>query len=165
MPFLKLREKGSKKAHRVDSADAIVGRDPAAGVFVDGDAAKTVSGRHARFFLGEDGKWYVEDTGSRNGTYVGARKLEPGTRHALSVGECVGLGLTGTQLMVEEAVGRAFAATMLEAQPAPVAAVAPGTVPMRRSEAIRAGIHDVVAPHSNDEVRIVLRSTLSGARA
>jgi pSer/pThr/pTyr-binding forkhead associated (FHA) protein/S1-C subfamily serine protease len=161
MPYLKLLEKGSKKSHRVDGTEAVVGRDPAAAIFVEGDAAKTVSGRHARFFLGEDGKWYVEDTGSRNGTYIGSRKLESGSRHPLSVGDCVGLGLTGTQLVVEDAVGRAFAATMLEAQSAPVPF---GTVPMRRSEAIRAGIHDQLGQPSNDEVRVVLRATHSGAR-
>src|SRR3954471_17033677 len=163
MPHLRLLEKGSQKSHRVDATEAVVGRDPAATVFVEGDAAKTVSGRHARFFLGDDGKWYVEDTGSRNGTYIGARKLDPGTRHALSVGECVGLGLTGTQLVVEEAVGRAFAATMLEAQPAQPAPVAFGTMPMRRSEAIRAGIHDPLGAQSLDEVRIVVRATHSGS--
>src|SRR3954471_17162859 len=119
MPYLKLLEKGSNKAHRVDATEAVVGRDPAAAVFVEGDAAKTVSGRHARFFIGDDGKWYVEDTGSRNGTFIGSRKLPPGSRHPLVAGDCVGLGLTGTQLVVEEVVGRPFAATMLEAQPAP----------------------------------------------
>src|SRR5256885_12264652 len=145
MPYLKLLDKGANKSHRVDTTEASVGRDPASAIFVEGDAAKTVSGRHARFFL-DDGKWYVEDSGSRNGTFIGTRKLEPGGRHALSVGDVVGLGLTGTQLVVEEVVGRAFAATMLEAQPA--AGLAPGTMPMRRSEAIRAGIHDPRASQS-----------------
>src|SRR5678815_106153 len=161
MPYLKLLEKGTQKTHRVDSTDAAVGRDPAAAVFVDGDAAKTVSGRHARFFLGDDGKWYVEDTGSRNGTFIGSRKLTPGARHALTVGDCVGLGLTGTQLVVEEAVGRPFAATIVEAQPAPVAM---GTMPMRRSEAIRAGIHDPVGAQSLNEIRVVLRAVHTGMR-
>ena len=161
MPHLKLLDKGAKKSHRVDATEAVVGRDPAAAIFVEGDAAKTVSGRHARFFL-DDGKWYVEDTGSRNGTFIGTRKLEPGARHALSVGEVVGLGLTGTQLLVEEVVGRAFAATMLEAPP--VAPLPSGTMPMRRSEAIRAGIHDLNDPQSTDEVRVTLRSVQSGGR-
>ncbi len=161
MPFLKLLDKGAQKSHRVDSTEAVVGRDPASAIFVEGDAAKTVSGRHARFFL-DDGKWYVEDSGSRNGTFIGTRKLEPGARHALSAGEVVGLGLTGTQLLVEEVVGRAFAATMLEAPH--VAPLASGTMPMRRSEAIRAGIHELVGAQSTDEVRVTLRGIHSGAR-
>lgn len=161
MPHLKLLDKGSKKSHRVDSTEAVVGRDPSAAIFVEGDAAKTVSGRHARFFL-DDGKWYVEDVGSRNGTFIGSRKLEPEARHQLAVGDVIGLGLTGTQLLVEEAVGRLFAATMVEPQPA--APMPSGTMPMRRSEALRAGIHEPAASQSNDEVRVTLRAVHSGMK-
>ncbi|HEX7678867.1 MAG TPA: FHA domain-containing protein, partial [Thermoanaerobaculia bacterium] len=163
MPYLKLLDKGAQKSHRVDSADAVVGRDPACPIFVEGDAAKTVSGRHARFFL-DDGTWYIEDSGSRNGTFVGGQRLDPGTRRALTNGDVIGLGLTGTQLVVQEAVGRAFAATMLESAPAVPPPLAGGTIPMRRSEAIRAGIHEPVAPQTNEEVRVVLRAVQSGAR-
>src|SRR5437762_1947097 len=116
MPHLRVIEKGSTKSYRVDGVEAVVGRDPAAAIFVEGDAAKTVSGRHARFFLADDGKWYVEDTASRNGTFIGSKKLLSGARHPLAVGDVIGLGLTGTQLQVQEVVGRAFAATMLEPQ-------------------------------------------------
>ena len=161
MPHLTLLDKGTQKSHRVDGADALVGRDPACPIFVDGDAAKTVSGRHARFFI-DDGKWYVEDAGSRNGTYIGTRRLEPGTRHAVSTGDVIGLGLTGTQLGVQEVVGRAFAATMLESAPVPPPVVG-GTIPMRRSEAIRAGIHDMGGP--TDHVRIVLRGVQTGTKS
>src|SRR5215212_9242649 len=103
MPHLTLVEKGSGKIHRVEGTEVLAGRDPACGIYLEGDEAKTVSGRHARFFL-DDAKWYVEDAGSRNGTYIGRRKLDAGTRHALSVGDVIGLGLTGTQLSVREAV-------------------------------------------------------------
>src|ERR1044071_5541185 len=104
MPHLKLVEKGSHKTYRIDGTEAVVGRDPTAGIVVDGDSAKTVSGRHARFFI-DDGKWYIEDTGSRNGTYVGGRKLEPGGRHAQAVGDSIGLGLPGTQFAAGEVAG------------------------------------------------------------
>lgn len=138
----------------------LVGRDPACGIFLDGDEAKTVSGRHARFFFEE--KWYVEDAGSRNGTYVGGRKLDPGSRHALGVGDVIGLGLTGTQLSVREAVGKGFAATMLEsAPPPPPMRAAAGTAPMRMAEPVRAP--DRLAP--GEELRVVLRGASSGARS
>jgi pSer/pThr/pTyr-binding forkhead associated (FHA) protein/S1-C subfamily serine protease len=160
MPHLKLLEKGSHRSYRVDT-EAVVGRDPSATIAVEGEAAKTVSGRHARFFM-FDGKWFVEDIGSRNGTYIGTRKLEPGQRHQLSIGETIGLGLTGTQFVVEEAVGRGYAATMLEAQPAvPMPA---GTIPMRRSEALRVGIHEPGGVQSRDEARVILRQIHTGAR-
>lgn len=160
MPHLTLLEKGSGKTHRVEGAEALVGRDPACGIFVEGDAAKTASGKHARFFF-DDPRWYVEDAGSRNGTYIGTRRLEPGSRHALSVGDVIGLGLTGTQLSVQEAVARAFAATLLEEAPA-APPLAGGTVPMRRSEAIRAGIHD---PGAGEEVRVTIRGVQSGTKS
>lgn len=139
MPRLSLVETGSAKSHRVDGSEVLVGRDPSCGIVLEGEEAKTVSGRHARFFFDND-KWYVEDAESRNGTYVGTRKLEPGARHALTVGEVIGLGLTGTQLAVRELTGRSLAATMLEATPAPAPMAAPG-----------------------DAVRLVLRGP-SGAR-
>lgn len=162
MPHLTLLEKGNSKTHRIEGTEALVGRDPACALFVEGEDAKTVSGRHARFFLDET-RWFVEDAGSRNGTYVGTRKLEPGARHALSAGDVIGLGLTGTQFAVQEAVGRAFAATMLEAAPAvPPPGLSGGTVPMRRSEAIRAGIHDLGA---GEELRLVLRDLKSGTKS
>jgi pSer/pThr/pTyr-binding forkhead associated (FHA) protein/S1-C subfamily serine protease len=162
MPHLTLLEKGSGKTHRVQGSEAFVGRDPSCAVFLEGDEARTVSGRHARFFF--DGtRWYVEDAGSRNGTFIGTQKLEAGTRHQLAIGDVVGLGLTGTQLGVKEAVGRALAATMVESAPAtPPPAVGGGTVPMRRSEAIRAGIHDLGA---GEEVRVVLRAVQGGAKS
>src|ERR1051325_4468119 len=183
MPHLKLVEKGAHKTYRIDGTEAVVGRDPTAGIVVEGDSAKTVSGRHARFFI-DDGRWFVEDTGSRNGTYVGSRKLDAGARHALAVGETVGLGLTGTQFTVEEAVGRVgYAAPMLAPPPAvapppprspspppasrpaahaPQEPLASGTMPMRRSEALRVGIHDPGGIQSQDEARVIFRYVQGG---
>jgi pSer/pThr/pTyr-binding forkhead associated (FHA) protein len=161
MPYLTLVEKGSERSHRVDGTEVLAGRDPACGIYLEGDEAKTVSGRHARFFL-DDAKWYVEDAGSRNGTYIGGRTLEAGARHALAIGDVIGLGLTGTQLSVREAVGRALAATMLEAAPPPLARPAVGGAePMRMSDAIRAGNHDLGA---GEQVRVVLRGVQNGLR-
>jgi pSer/pThr/pTyr-binding forkhead associated (FHA) protein len=151
MPHLTLFEKGSGKTHRVEGSEVMVGRDPACGICLDGDEAKTVSGRHARFFL-ENFKWLVEDAGSRNGTYIGTRRLEPGARHPLAVGEVVGLGMTGTQLTVQEAVGRAIAATVIEA-PRPAATVVEAA-PAAALQGMRAG----------DETRLVLRDLQSSAK-
>lgn len=159
MPHLTLVEKGSGKSHRVDGSEVLVGRDPACGIFLEGDQARTVSGRHARFFFDDD-KWFVEDAGSRNGTYIGARKLDSGARQAIAVGDVIGLGLTGTQLSVREAVGKVFAATMLESAPAPQGAGG-GPGPTARSQATRAGIHDMGA---GEALRIVLRGVQSGTR-
>jgi pSer/pThr/pTyr-binding forkhead associated (FHA) protein len=51
----------------------------------------TVSARHARLSRTEGG-FGIEDLGSSNGTRLGERRLRPGVREALAVGETVGLG-------------------------------------------------------------------------
>src|ERR1043165_1997754 len=130
MPHLTLVEKGSEKSHRVEGSEVLVGRDPACGIFLEGDEAKTVSGRHARFFF-DDTKWLVEDAGSRNGTYVGPRKLEPGVRHAPVAAGVARLAGAGPELPINEAVGRPPGAPMLKAPGVPAPAHAAGTVPMR----------------------------------
>lgn len=50
-----------------------------------------VSGRHARFYA-DDGRWYVEDLGSTNGTLVGTNRITSPT--PLNVGTTVRLGKT-----------------------------------------------------------------------
>lgn len=64
------------------------GRNPENHLVLDDDY---VSGRHARFFA-EDGRWFVEDLGSTNGTHVGANRITSPT--ALAVGTDVRLGKT-----------------------------------------------------------------------
>src|SRR6186997_3397726 len=50
-----------------------------------------VSSRHARFFA-QDGRWYVEDLGSTNGTQVGGNRIA--NQVPLHVGTTVRLGKT-----------------------------------------------------------------------
>jgi rubredoxin len=49
-----------------------IGRSPDCGVFLDD---VTVSRRHAAL-VHRDGRWYVEDMGSLNGTFVNRRRVE-----------------------------------------------------------------------------------------
>ena len=52
----------------------------------------TVSGRHALFEMDEDGRLFVTDLGSSNGTDVDGRPLEPDVPFELDVGDVVTLG-------------------------------------------------------------------------
>jgi pSer/pThr/pTyr-binding forkhead associated (FHA) protein len=52
-------------------AGVLLGRNPECTLVLDDDFA---SGRHARIFR-RDGRWFVEDLGSTNGTYLGSAKL------------------------------------------------------------------------------------------
>lgn len=105
-------------SHDVREAEATIGRDPSSRITISGDAAKAVSGNHARVFLA-DGQWWVEDVGSRNGTFMGNNRLQTGVRHALAKGSIIGLGTTGPRLQVQELETRAIMQTMLESAPPP----------------------------------------------
>jgi len=64
----------------------VLGRAPDCGLFVNDPG---VSRRHARIFRRLDGKYFVEDLDSSNGTYVGPRSV---TRCELSPGDRVRIG-------------------------------------------------------------------------
>lgn len=147
MPHLTLLDRVSGTSYRVDSADAVVGRDPSVALVLQGDATSVVSGRHARLFLA-DAQWWVEDLRSRNGTYIGTRRLDPGVRHKLAVGEEIGFGATGPRLVVREAVGQAFSATLAEPVPG---------VPMSTMVEPQAAIPPPPRPAAQ-HVRLVLRA-------
>jgi predicted component of type VI protein secretion system len=60
-----------------------IGRDAGCEVHLD---ASPVSREHACITRTADGRWYVEDLGSRNGTYVDNVRLTPGARGRLHDG-------------------------------------------------------------------------------
>jgi pSer/pThr/pTyr-binding forkhead associated (FHA) protein len=117
MPHLKLLDKASNRAYRVESADAVVGRDPSSTIPLQGDKSAVVSSRHARFIY-ENGVWWVEDLSSRNGTFHNSRRLPGGGRQRLTAGDELSFGSTGPKLYIEEVVGHGLASTLLEAVPA-----------------------------------------------
>ena len=166
MPRIVLKDLQTEKTVTVHDAEATFGRDPASSVVVDGANAKVVSGSHCRLYF-QDDAWWIEDS-SRNGTIVDDERLQKGVRHAIRVGQVVGLGESGPRYRVLSLEGRRVAETMMEAPPAPSAPPGPSTAPlkqgaapparpsapppaappaeastavMRRSEAIRAGLN------------------------
>lgn len=77
-----------------------VGRwDPDGGAFpevdlTNDDAEAKISRRHARI-LNKDGQFFIEDTGSLNGTFVNrGTRLTPGEPHAVQDGDEIILGKT-----------------------------------------------------------------------
>ena len=60
----------------LDPGENLIGREREAVVWIDDDS---VSRRHARILVGEDGAT-IEDLGSKNGTAVGDRKIDGPTR-------------------------------------------------------------------------------------
>ncbi|MBI3082717.1 MAG: FHA domain-containing protein [Gemmatimonadetes bacterium] len=112
MPILRLRNLKSGEAREFETSAVRIGRDPASELPITGELAKVVSSAHVR--LVHDGAgWWVEDLGSRNGTYLDGKRLAAGSRERVTVGAVVGLGETGPRLKVE-AVAQQLEATMLE---------------------------------------------------
>ncbi|HEY8174927.1 MAG TPA: FHA domain-containing protein [Gemmatimonadaceae bacterium] len=167
MPRIVLKELESDKTLSVNDVEATLGRDPASGFVIEGPNAKVVSGRHARIFF-QDSSWWIEDS-SRNGTILDEERLQQGQRHALKVGQLIGLGESGPRYRVLVLESRRVAETVMElpdlnapvasttaprssapvsqkppAPPPPTAAAnlaESPTAAMRHSEAVRAGLN------------------------
>lgn len=77
----------------------ILGRaDPERRIWVDVDTTdykgweSGVSRRHARIFV-QQGRFFVEDLRSANGTYLNEIRLEPGRSYELQTGDTIKLGI------------------------------------------------------------------------
>jgi pSer/pThr/pTyr-binding forkhead associated (FHA) protein len=112
MPRIALKDLDTDKARAVPDLEATLGRDPASSFVIDGPKSKVVSGRHARIFF-QDNAWWIEDT-SRNGTVLDDERLQAGQRHAIRVGQVVGLGESGPRFRVAVLESRKVAETVLE---------------------------------------------------
>ena len=133
MPRIILTEQSSDKALEVSELQAVIGRDPGCAFVVEGPNSRVVSGRHARIFF-QDSGWWIEDT-SRNGTILDDERLQIGQRHAIRVGQLIGLGDSGPRYRVTELESRrAPEAVGAGASEAPNAGSA-----ARRSDALGAG--------------------------
>ena len=156
MPRIVLKELETDRSLAVAESEALIGRDPACGFFIEGPKSKVVSGRHARIFF-QDNAWWIQDM-SRNGTVLDDERLQAGQRHAVRTGQVIGLGESGPRLQVTILESRAASETLLEVpekgSPKTTAprqrpavgglsgaiAAQEGTAAMRKSEALRAGV-------------------------
>lgn len=89
----RLEEPGGR-SHRLKLGQNVVGRESADVLLPD----KTVSRRHARLEVGEDGALTLEDLSSTNGTQVGGDVLVPHMGRALKNGDRVRFGSVITEL-------------------------------------------------------------------
>ncbi len=86
MPYLTLRfGENVLKDFALQSAPVIIGRSPQATIRIDNPA---VSHHHARVFLKDD-KYYVQDLGSLNGTFLNGAQI---TEAALREGDSIEIG-------------------------------------------------------------------------
>jgi pSer/pThr/pTyr-binding forkhead associated (FHA) protein len=94
------RGKSVGKQFVLSSAESQIGRwDADGGIFPDidldsDDPEAKVSRRHARITF-QDGKYFLEDLGSTNGTFINrGKRLSPGTRQPLNDGDEIIVGKT-----------------------------------------------------------------------
>jgi len=156
MPLLRLRDLHTGSLSEFESAEVRIGRDPELELTVSGEGSHVVSGSHARFFY-RVGRWWIEDTGSRNGTYVGDRRLVPRESEVIAPGTVIRFGKTGPRFRIETAASRALDATLVEQAAEGVPAEAP-PVPGLGPEAAHP------TPRSPVVVKLVLEEARSGQR-
>jgi pSer/pThr/pTyr-binding forkhead associated (FHA) protein len=125
---------GDRRGTTVDvpPGELVIGRSPSCGLRI-GDAAAMVSGRHAAVYS-RDGRVFVRDAGSLNGTFLNGRKV---SESEVRPGQVLGLGPDGPSLRVEyvavnrEPVSAASGATALSDRPGRMGPDQP-TLPRRR---------------------------------
>jgi pSer/pThr/pTyr-binding forkhead associated (FHA) protein len=133
MPRIVLKDLETQQTYAVSDIEATMGRDPACGFVIDGPKSKVVSGRHARIFFQDNG-WWIEDT-SRNGTVLDDERLQAGQRHALRVGQVLGLGESGPRFRVAALESRKVSETVTESPGLDAPAPPPTTTAPRRMAA------------------------------
>jgi pSer/pThr/pTyr-binding forkhead associated (FHA) protein/S1-C subfamily serine protease len=122
MPYLRLRDLRSGSLHEFDAGEVRIGRDPELEFTLSGEGTDVVSGTHVRLVY-RVRRWWLEDMGSRNGTYVAERRLVGGQAEVVAAGTVIRLGKSGPRVKVEAAASRSLEATVAErvapAEPSP----------------------------------------------
>ena len=99
-----LRNVAGGKDHPI-AASCIVGRGPSCGLRIDEQFA---SSEHAKL-VWTGNSWNLRDLGSRNGTFVDGKRLEPGKPHRLAPGAKIGFGDTDGWEFTDDAAPGALA--------------------------------------------------------
>jgi len=127
MPFLRLRNERSGEIHEFACAEVGIGRDPALQLSIAGEGRKVVSAHHARLLYRDNG-WWIEDSDSRNGTFLNGQRLPARSPQPLTPSGIIRLGRTGPRYSVL-AVTEARSSNTLWEGDVPVSPSAP-TVPL-----------------------------------
>jgi pSer/pThr/pTyr-binding forkhead associated (FHA) protein/S1-C subfamily serine protease len=141
MPFLSIRDLRTGSVRNFESAEVRVGRDPELELTLTGEGTDVVTSGHIRFVY-RVRRWWIEDTGSRNGTYIGDRRLVSGEAEVISAGTVVQLGKTGPRLKVEAAASNAMDVTAPEAMPPGKAGAVPSAPAAAPSLVVKVVLED-----------------------
>ncbi len=129
MAYLRLRNERSGEILEFAGSEIRIGRDPELELVITGEGRKVVSGHHARF-VHREGDWWIEDLGSRNGTFLNEKRLDARVPICVPVDSIINLGATGPVFLIQAVADSGLSGTLLEGdlQIGP----ADATVPMDR---------------------------------
>ncbi len=116
MPYLRLTDQRTGEALEFDSSEVRVGRSDQVELAIVGEGREVVSSNHLRL-VHRDGAWWIEDLGSRNGTFVNDRRLIAGAAEKIETGVAFRLGTTGPKFTVEAAKAQRLSSTLGEVAP------------------------------------------------
>jgi len=124
-----LLESGGERREIKVAGSITVGRSQTAGVYLDD---KTLSREHTKFYI-ENGKFFVRDLESKNGTYLNGTPIK--NTQPLKAGDRVKVGIATFTVMAEDGSMPAVSAPVASAPAArPQAAAATATAaPARRA--------------------------------
>jgi pSer/pThr/pTyr-binding forkhead associated (FHA) protein/S1-C subfamily serine protease len=113
MPFLRLIDLRSDEELEFESAEIRMGRDPGLEIVCSGEGSEVVSALHARLLF-EGGRWFLEDAGSTNGTFLDLARLAPGEKQPLGAGSVIRFGTSGPRYKIDVAASSRLAKTVPE---------------------------------------------------
>jgi len=87
-----------RSKHELREGVYIVGRAPTVDIVI---VDPYVSRRHAKIYF-EDGKWWIEDLGSTNGTLLNNDYIPKGEKRELHDGDVITLGQTRLKVVLKE---------------------------------------------------------------
>jgi len=154
MPFLRLRNERSGEIHEFACAEVRIGREPGLQLSLADEARKVVSAHPARLFHRDD-CWWIEDSDSRNGTFLNDRRLAARSPQPVTPGGIIRLGRTGPRYSVQAVTEARSSTTLLEAD-VTVSPSAP-TVPLEAVTADPASIAE--RPRRGPGLVLVAEST------
>lgn len=148
MATLTVVEQGKKTNYELQEGESLVGRHPDCQIEI---LQPSVSGRHAKV-IGANGEFFIEDTGSRNGTFVNKQQVTARTK--LNHNDMVQFGDAAAKFDHPEAAPAAAPAprpAAAAAAPTPAPAAAPPAIPIASDATVTDDLLGAVQLDDDDE--------------
>jgi pSer/pThr/pTyr-binding forkhead associated (FHA) protein/S1-C subfamily serine protease len=156
MPFLRLTDLHSGEMREFESAEIRMGRDPSLEIVCSEEGSEVVSALHARLLF-ESGRWFLEDAGSTNGTFLDLARLAPGEKQPIGAGSVIRFGASGPRFKIDAAASSRLARTVPE-RDAIVEPDAPTSRMDAAPEAAEPSAKQTATPEAGQQPKVFLSS-------